>query len=70
MQVAGNETVGASAAPSDTGFAQPFAGDPQYEHLGPTEVLRQGQINRPIRQRAADEIAKQLGLSKADAFTR
>jgi hypothetical protein len=70
MQVAGREMVGAVAATGDTGFAQPFAGEPQYEHLGPTEVTRRGQLNRPIRQRVADEIAKQLGLSKADAFTR
>jgi hypothetical protein len=70
MQVAGHEVVGAVPATGDTGFTQPFAGAPQYEHLGPTEVTRRGQLNRPIGQRVADEIAKQVGLSRADAFTR
>ena len=69
MQVAGRNVVGAVPAASPTGFTQPFAGAPQYEHLAP-EVARRGQLNQPIGQRVAGEIARRLGLSKADAFTR
>jgi len=56
-------------ATSDTGFPQPFAGAPQYESLAPTELTNRGHLNQPIRQELADEIAAQIGLSKADAFT-
>ena len=72
VQVASQEAgaAAATATSGDTGFAQPFAGASQYEHLGPTEVVRPTQLNRPIGQRVADAIAKQAGLTRADAFTR
>ena len=54
----------------DTGFAEPFAGTPQYEHVAPTEIRDQGVINRPLGQRAADEIAKEIGLDKSDVLSK
>jgi hypothetical protein len=70
IQVAGSDVVGAAPPGStDTGFTQPFSGTPQYEQLGPTELTNPGQLNQPIGQAAADEIARRLGLSRQDAFT-
>lgn len=68
---AGHEAAAAvGQAVTDTGFTSPFSGTPRYEHLAPTEITNRRQLNEPIGQRAADELAKQLGLSKADTFTR
>ena len=53
----------------DTGFAQPFAGNPKYEKFAPTEATSARQINRPLGMKAADRIAHGLGLNKRDAFT-
>jgi hypothetical protein len=55
---------------SHTGFTKPFSGAPRYEYLAPREITHRGQLNQPIGQRAADKIARRLGLSKADAFTK
>ncbi|MFC9790130.1 hypothetical protein [Rhodococcus sp. NPDC127528] len=53
----------------DTGFAIPFAGAPGYERLAPTQMTDPGQLNQPLGQQAADEIAGQVGLSRADALS-
>jgi hypothetical protein len=53
----------------ETGFSAPFSGTPQYEHVAPTEMTDSRQLNRPIGQRVADEIAREIGLKKSDAFT-
>lgn len=63
---------GADAAthtPEDTGFSEPFAGTPQYEHVAPTEMTDPAQLNRAIGQPRADEIAREIGLKKSDVLT-
>lgn len=59
----------AHAAARTTGFAQPYAGTPKYERYAPTQATSVGQVNRPLGVRAADRIARKLGLNKRDAFT-
>ncbi len=53
----------------DEGFAQPFAGTPKYEKFAPAEAVRALQINRPLGQRNADRIARELGLNRRHVFT-
>jgi hypothetical protein len=67
VQVARPQVAGAS---TDTGFTFPFSGTPHYESLAPTEITNPSQLNQPVGQQAADQIATQLGLSPADAFTQ
>ncbi len=55
--------------PGETGFSPPFSGTPQYEHVAPTEISDSRQLNRPIGQALADEIARQIGLKKSDVLT-
>ncbi|MFE5700678.1 hypothetical protein [Rhodococcus koreensis] len=52
-----------------TGFAIPFSGDPGYEGLAPTQVTSPGQLNAPLGQQVADEIARQIGLDRSDALS-
>jgi hypothetical protein len=52
-----------------TGFAEPYAGTPRYEKYAPTEATRARQVNRPLGQKAADAIARKLGLNKRQVFT-
>jgi len=59
----------ARAANPDTGFSQPYAGTPKYQQYAPTEATSARQINRPIGSKAADRIARKLGLNKRQAFT-
>lgn len=67
---AGPQPVGPTAEPvAGTGFTQPFAGPPEYLPWADTEVTDPAQLHAPIGQARADEIAAQLGLNKADAFT-
>jgi hypothetical protein len=61
--------VVAQAATPATGFAQPYAGTPKYQQYAPTEATRARQINRPLGSKAADRIARKLGLNNAHAFT-
>lgn len=61
--------MGAGAAGSATGFAQPFAGTPKYEKWTPTEAKNIGQVNRPLGQKTADRVARKLGLDKQLVFT-
>jgi hypothetical protein len=68
VQVAGYQAAGA-ASDAETGFSQPFAGAAQYEQLAPTQVTDASQLNQPIGQQVADELAGQFGLTRADAFT-
>jgi hypothetical protein len=51
------------------GFAQPYAGTPKYQQYAPPEATSAGQINRPLGAKAADRIARKLGLTKQQAFT-
>ena len=66
-QVAGAE----SAAPltSETGSLLPFSGASEFEVLAPTQFTDAGQINEPIGQQRADEIAQQLRLDKDKVLT-
>jgi hypothetical protein len=61
----------ASAAPAatDTGFPEPFLGTPQFAHTAPTKLDSPDQLNQPIGPRAADEIAKAIGLNRKDTFS-
>ncbi len=63
---------GADAAPTasnDTGFSLPVAGNPKYLDVAPTEITDDSQLNQPIGQRLADEIARKIGLKKSDTFS-
>jgi hypothetical protein len=66
--LAASQRVAHAAAPA-TGFAQPYAGTPKYEKYAPTQATSARQINRRLGQRAADRIARKLGLDKRHAFT-
>lgn len=59
----------AQAAAPASGFAQPYAGTPKYERYAPTEAGSARQVNRPLGSKAADRIARKLGLDKRHAFT-
>ena len=59
----------ATAATPPTGFVQPYAGTPKYIKYAPRQATRAGQINRPLGAKAADRIARKLGLDKRHAFT-
>jgi hypothetical protein len=64
-----------SAAPvafpsaSGTGFSIPFTGPSRYLSLAPIELSSAADLNQPIGQQAADELAIRLGLRKSDALT-
>jgi len=64
----GSQVVAHAATPA-AGFAQPYAGTPKYQQYAPTEATDARQINRPLGAKAADRIARKLGLNKAHAFT-
>jgi hypothetical protein len=53
----------------ETGWSLPFSGPSGFEYLAPTEVTDASEVNQPIGQEAADEIAVQLGLRKSVTFT-
>ena len=59
----------ATPATPATGFAQPYAGTPKYQRYAPIEAGSARQINRPLGSKAADRIARKLGLNKRQAFT-
>lgn len=61
--------IGAAGGTSATGFTQPYAGTPEYEKWAPTEASNVGQVNRPLGVKAADRIARKLGLDKQLVFT-
>jgi hypothetical protein len=60
---------GVAHATPATGFAQPYAGTLKYEKYAPTEATRARQVNRRLGSKAADRIARKLGLNKRHAFT-
>ena len=64
----GSHVVAQAATPA-TGFSQPYAGTPKYQQYAPTEATSARQINRLLSSKAADRIARKLGLNKAHAFT-
>jgi hypothetical protein len=53
----------------ETGFAVPFSGAPGYEQLAPTQVSDPEQLNQPLGEQKADEIAARIGLARDDALT-
>lgn len=54
---------------SESGFEEPYAGSPRYERFAPTMAGSRRDVNRPLGVRAADRIARAIGLNKADVFT-
>ena len=56
--------------PAVQGFGQPFDGVAEYAQYGPSQVTRSAQINQPLGQKAADKLAKKLGLNKKDVLTK
>ncbi|ATI31652.1 hypothetical protein NOU13_02510 [Rhodococcus erythropolis] len=65
-QMAGAQPVAENV---DTGFVIPFAGAPVYESVAPTQMTTPDQLNQPLGQQTAEEIAAQIGLEPADALT-
>ncbi|MDL9937224.1 hypothetical protein QSJ18_10760 [Gordonia sp. ABSL1-1] len=59
----------ARPADPDTGFALPFNGAPAYAPLAPPRLMRPDQLNQPLGQRAADELAARIGLGRGDALS-
>ncbi len=51
------------------GFSQPFAGNPKYEKYAPGEATGPSQVNRPLGMKAANRIAREIGLNEQDVFT-
>jgi hypothetical protein len=66
--LAASQGVAQAATPA-TGFAQPYAGNPKYVKYAPTEATSARQVNQPLGSKAADRIARELGLNKRDVFT-
>ena len=56
--------------PAVQGFGQPFDGVAEYAQYGPSQVTRSAQINQPLGQKAADKLAKKLGLNKKNVLTK
>ncbi|MFI7188367.1 hypothetical protein ACIBQ0_01415 [Nocardia nova] len=54
---------------ADTGFSVPFSGARGYEQVAPTQMSSPDQLNQPLGEAAADRIAAQSGLDRADALT-
>jgi hypothetical protein len=52
-----------------TGFASPFSGTPRYERFAPKQATTPAQVNAPLGQRAADQIAVDIGLNPKKVFT-
>ena len=75
LLVVGIQSVGlqgvdaATHGSEDTGFSAPFSGTPQYEYVAPTELTDSSQLNQPIGQHLANEIAREIGLKRTDVFT-
>lgn len=56
-------------SPTRTGFVKPFAGTARFQHLAPTQLTDDSQLNQPIGQQRADKLARSLGLKKSKVFT-
>ena len=74
VQLAAAPTAGAAPAVakkgSGTGFTVPFSGPSRYEALAPTQATDPRQINQPLGQQRADQVAKKLNLRKQDTLTQ
>ncbi len=68
LPLAANQTASADPA-ANTGFAIPFSGAAGFERSAPTLMTSPGQLNQPLGQQAADEIAGRIGLTRADALS-
>jgi hypothetical protein len=55
---------GAACCATETGFTIPFSGPLKFEYLAPTQATNRRQINRPIGQERANEIAGQMRLKE------
>jgi hypothetical protein len=53
-----------------SGFTNPFSGFLPYERFAPKQANRDVQINEPLGEVRADEIAVQLGMDKSKCFTQ
>jgi hypothetical protein len=53
----------------DTGFPAPFAGTPKYQQYAPTQAANVDEVNQPLGQAAADQLAVNLGLDRSKVFT-
>ena len=62
-------TALAEPAAGATGFAMPFAGAPAYENVAPTQLTNPDQLNQPLGRERAERIARQIGLTAADALS-
>jgi hypothetical protein len=68
LSLAASQAVARAARPA-TGFGEPYAGMPKYKNYAPTEATSARQVNQPLGAKAADRIARVLGLNKRQAFT-
>jgi hypothetical protein len=64
---AGGATI--SIPEARNGFVGAAAGAQRFAQYAPTQVASPDQLNQPIGQAKADEIAKALGLDKSKCFT-
>ena len=71
VTVTGGPAAGAniSIPAARQGFVGPAAGAQRLAQYGPTQVTAPDQLNQPIGQVKADEIARALGLDKSKCFT-
>jgi hypothetical protein len=53
----------------DTGFPAPFSGTPKYQQYAPTQATSMDEVNQPLGQAAADQVAVHLALDKSKVFT-
>ena len=60
----------AASASDDTGFVKPFSGAARFERFAPVEITGSDQLHQPLGRRAADRVARGIGLRRQDAFTR
>ncbi|MBS1892168.1 MAG: hypothetical protein JST59_12805, partial [Actinobacteria bacterium] len=71
VSLAGASNGAAVAKPGTaSGFVEPYAGTLKYQRFAPTLATRRSEINRPLGLKAADRIARAIGLDKADVFTK
>ena len=70
VQATGQGAAGAATqTPTKTGFVEPFSGVHRFEYLAPKQITDSWQLNQPIGQRRADEIARKIRLKRSGAFT-
>ena len=71
VTVTGGPTGGANISIPEArqGFVGPAAGARRFAQYGPTQVTSPDQLNQPIGQEKADEIARSLGLDRSKCFT-